>query len=216
MSPGVFDRVINDVEQSEVVLQLTLDVEAVKRGLARAERGLEALLSRFGRAEGDQDLRPYVEREVARAAREKEEFRKTIAELEARLGEANQIAADLRRLADKCADGPGSLDALAFEDRRLALRVLGVKVRANGNDSERWCFEAGVEVRWTDESKIAYGPGLRGDSTHGHVSGGTGVRERGGFSSIGDITTEVLPDPHPADETGDGDDDLMSRIGQND
>ena len=117
-------------------------MEAAKRERERAGRGLEALLSLI---RSDPSLIPHLGREASRAAREKGELEKVIAEIEGRMGNPLQRAADLRRLIDLREQHRDSLDRFTFDERRLALRALGFKAFANGDDPSHWRYEAGVE-----------------------------------------------------------------------
>jgi hypothetical protein len=96
------------------------------------------------------DLSPYVEREAARVALERRQFEVTIAEIEARLGKGRLRAADLRSVTDLRALADKDPVLLSFEEQRLALRALGVRVYANGGDTALWRCEMSVPVgvRW--------------------------------------------------------------------
>lgn len=119
--------------------QLTADLETAKMEHERAGRGLDALLSLV---RSDPSLLPHVGREASRAAREKGELEKVIAELECRMGESLQRAADLKQVLDLCAQSRDDLDRFTFEERRLTLRALGYRAYANGDDPARWRYEA--------------------------------------------------------------------------
>ena len=140
MSEGALARALDAVKPNE---QLMSDLETAKREHERAGRGLDALLSLV---RSDPSLLPHVGREASRAARERGELEKLIAELEGRTGEGLKRAADLRQLIDLRERYGDSLDRLTFDERRLALRALGFKALANGEDPARWRYEAGVSA----------------------------------------------------------------------
>ena len=69
-----------------------------------------------------------------------------IAELEGRMAEPLRRAADLGHLIDLGRRYRNDLDRFTFDERRLALRALGFKASANGDDPARWRHEAGVAL----------------------------------------------------------------------
>jgi hypothetical protein len=134
VSDGALARALDAVGPDD---QLAADLEVAKREHERAGRSVDAL---FSLIRSDPSLLPHVEREASRAAREKGELGKVIAELEGRTGESLKRAADLGQLLDLCARG--DLDRFAFDERRLALRAVGFRAFANGDDPSRWRYEA--------------------------------------------------------------------------
>ncbi len=156
LDPSIIQRALIEIEQDGPDTQLVLDLDAAKRELARTERGLQALLSRFRSSADDSTLWPYIQREVSQASREKQQLEKTIAELEARIHEANQRVADLCHLSDYCALVRENLDSFTFEDQRLALRALGVKVHANSDDPAYWRYEVSIPVKESDDVKALH------------------------------------------------------------
>jgi site-specific DNA recombinase len=133
---GALSRALDSVKPDE---QLGDDLETAKREHGRAGKALDSLLSLARR---DPSLLPHAGREAARAARERGEMEKVIAELEGRVGEGLKRAADLRRLVDLRERYRDSLDHFTLDERRLALRALGFRAHANGDDPARWRCEA--------------------------------------------------------------------------
>ena len=131
-------RALNSIKPNE---QLAADLGTAKRVHERAGKASDALLSLV---RSDPSLLPHVEREAARAAREKRELGKAVAELESRVGEPLRRAADLKQVLDLRAQYRNDLDRFTFDERRLALRALGFRARASGDDPARWRYEAGV------------------------------------------------------------------------
>lgn len=138
LEEGALARALDAVKLDD---QLAADLEAAEREHDRAGRALDALLSLV---RSDPSLLLHVAREASRAAREKGEMEKVITELEGRMGGSLKLAADLRRLIDLRAQALGDLDSFTFDDRRLALRALGFKAFANGDDPARWRSEAAI------------------------------------------------------------------------
>lgn len=151
LDPGIIERALDEFEQAGPDPQLTSDLEIARRELARKERGLQALLSSFRDAADDSTLWPHIEREIKQASREKQQLEITVIELEERVKEANRRVADLRQLNDYCALVRENLDRLTFEERTLALRALGVKVYANGEDAVGWNCELNIPVKSSDD-----------------------------------------------------------------
>ncbi len=90
------------------------------------------------------------------ASREKQQLEKTIADLEARINEANRRIADLRYLNDYCALVRENLDSFTFEDQRLALRALGVRMYANSDDPACWRYEVSIPIEEPDDVKALH------------------------------------------------------------
>jgi site-specific DNA recombinase len=109
------------------------DLETARRELAKRERAQEKVLAAFAGAEEGipADL---VRREVARLEREKAGFAATISELQGRIAEQQIAAEDLASLAEYCQRVAYNLDTFDFEQKRLALRALRVRVVASGSD----------------------------------------------------------------------------------
>lgn len=116
--PDAIGRALGELEEADSASHLISDLDAIKR------------------------IREHV---AAQATRELRQLEKTIAELERRIGEARQGMDDLRALRDCCARQ--NLDDFDFDGRRLALRALGFKAFANGDDPARWRYEVGISLK---------------------------------------------------------------------
>jgi site-specific DNA recombinase len=132
LSDGAFvARALESVERRGYDPQLASDIQSAKRAHDRCGVVLQALTENSA-------LGPYVERAAAQAARERQQLEKVIAELEAKAAAAGRRAEELRRLTALAGA------ELTFEDRRLALWALGVRVYANGTDPASWRYEVNV------------------------------------------------------------------------
>jgi DNA invertase Pin-like site-specific DNA recombinase len=122
---------------------LLADLEAARLAHERAEQELLALRPRLlARADGPA-LHSVFERALAQAEREKQQMEGAIAEIEKRIDEALRPASELSRLRELSGL---AREALSFDERRLALRALGVKVYANGDEPTHWRYEIGLAV----------------------------------------------------------------------
>jgi hypothetical protein len=109
--------------------EMVLNLAVVRRELERTERVLQGLRSN----NSAEELQPYLDREIDRASREKQQLEKVIAEFEKQIEEAHQKEAALRR--------SGELDELSFDEQRLTLHALGIRIYANGDDPSNWRHE---------------------------------------------------------------------------
>ena len=129
LSDGAFvERALESAERRGHDPQLASDLQAARRAQERCGAVLQALTENSA-------LGPYVERAAAQAARERQQLEKVIAELEAKAAAAGRRAEELRRLTAL------ARAELTFEDRRLALWALGVRLYANGTDPDSWRYE---------------------------------------------------------------------------
>jgi site-specific DNA recombinase len=126
---------------------LAADLQAAKRAFEQNDRGLRQLVSHLRASADDLIIRPYIEREIAQAAREKQQLEETIKELETRIDETPQRAVDLRRLIKQGAFARENSEGLSFDDQVLALRTLGVKVYANGEDPCGWRYVVTIPMK---------------------------------------------------------------------
>lgn len=119
-SPGFLEGAIADAERDEQAAQLQVDLQAARR---------------------TRDL--Y--RQGSASAREARQLDGLIDDLGARVAEARWPVEELRRVADLCSGVGRDFNSFTFEERRLALHALRVRVRANGEDLAGWHFEAGSQ-----------------------------------------------------------------------
>lgn len=134
------DLLTTAAEREAAAPQLLSDLESARRQLLEADRALAVTISAFGASDANPSLREYAGRHVEQQFREKRQLEEMAAELEARFNEGRRRADGLRRVLSLSRER-GGLDSFAFEDRRLALAVLRVKIHANGDDPARWRYE---------------------------------------------------------------------------
>ena len=134
------ERLTMTAEREAAAPQLLLDLGSARRQLLAAERALAASLSTFGALESDPPLREYAGRNVEQTFRERRQLGEMAAELEARFNEGRRRADGVRRVLTLARER-GGVESFTFEERRLALALLHVKVRANGDDPAGWWFE---------------------------------------------------------------------------
>jgi site-specific DNA recombinase len=118
---------------------LLSDLDAAKVARGRARQDMETLRRRLRDSAEESSLRPLFERALAQAEREERQMGEAVAEIEKRIEDACRPASELRRLREAFTR---RREGLSFDERRLALKVLGVKVYANGDDPARWRYEA--------------------------------------------------------------------------
>lgn len=84
-----------------------------------------------------------IERELLQAEREKQQLRDALADLNARIGQPEQAAANLQSLYEYCRDVERELATFGFAEKRLALEALGAEVRASGRE---WSLVANLPI----------------------------------------------------------------------
>ena len=119
------------------------------RALARVEKQQERLIAKFRKADDDSLPWELVEREISRAEKEKQQLRATISEIERRLAEQQQAIGQLDALKTYCERVAQNLERFGFEEKRMALEALGVRIKANGRDWQLTCsIPTGVGVTY--------------------------------------------------------------------
>lgn len=113
---------------------LIRDLETAKRSLTQIERQQERLLRSFAAEDDDSFPMELVQKEVARMEQEKTQVRATVAELERRIAQQDSALDQLEALSAYCERVARNIDTFGFEEKRLALKALGVRVVANGRD----------------------------------------------------------------------------------
>lgn len=116
---------------------LTGDLDTARRQHAACERAQAKLMQRYtaALAEGDSEddaIWKLTEREINRLEAEKAGYQKTIAQIEKRLADARMTSVQLVALQDYCERVSGNLAAATFDDKRLALAALDIRVTGSG------------------------------------------------------------------------------------
>ncbi len=132
--PSIIAAEVERVRGDEPDPILKGDLEAANRSLARIDRQQERLIGRFRAAENDDFPWELVEREIVKLEKEKGNVKVTIAEIEQRLAQQQRAVAQLEELQTYCARVWHNLERFDFDDQRLALDSLDVKVYVNGRD----------------------------------------------------------------------------------
>ncbi len=114
---------------------LSTDLETARRELAKRQKKQATLLERFSAADDDGAF-PWelVEREITRLEREKQQFQAAIDDLEARIRAQQQAVTKMDALNTYCQRVADRLDSFGFEDKRLALEALRIRITGNGRD----------------------------------------------------------------------------------
>jgi site-specific DNA recombinase len=117
---------------------LTDDLEKAKRGAARCERDQRKLVAKLHSADDEREgtatgrLWKLVEEEIDALEGERAGWLKTIEDIEGRLAAKRLQDEQLVALYDACARIGANLDHATFEDQRLAVAALAVRVDGNG------------------------------------------------------------------------------------
>ena len=107
---------------------LQSDLLTATRELSRIMKKQEGFLQRFSDAEDENFPWDLVEREIARLERDKTRWQTTLHELEERISQQQLAAEQLAALDAYCTRVAYNLDAFGFEEKRLALEALCVRV----------------------------------------------------------------------------------------
>jgi len=132
--PSIIARELERQEQQGPDPVLSSDLETAQRALRRIERQQDRLLQQFSQAEDDAFPWELVKDQISRLEREKHQHELVIADLERRLADQRHTQAQLASLTAYCARVARNLDAFGFEEKRLALEALNVRVLANGRE----------------------------------------------------------------------------------
>lgn len=113
---------------------LTASLESAQRHLAKIERQQQKAVHAFTALDDKQYPLDLLQRELARLQQERDQVQATIADLERRLIRQQRQRDQLQTLTTYCERVAQRLDAFTFEEKRLALSALGVRVVANGKN----------------------------------------------------------------------------------
>jgi hypothetical protein len=122
---------------------LLADLETARQRLATLERRQADYLRRYSEAEDSTFPWELVEREIKRLEAEKVGWAATIADLEDRLQARELVREQLEALHVYCERVGRNLDAFAFDDKRLALEALQVRVTGNGRE---WRLDGSIPL----------------------------------------------------------------------
>lgn len=111
---------------------LSGDLETAKRELAKIERQQERLIQHFGRTEDESFPWELLQEQVKRLQQDKVRLTTMIVDLQKRLAAQHLVIDQLHALRGYCQRVAENLEAFQFEEKRLALEALGIRVLANG------------------------------------------------------------------------------------
>jgi len=121
---------------------LSADLRGARRQLAKIEQKQKRLVALY--AAGDDDLPlEVVKHQIIAAERERDQWQRDITSLEERLAQASLAVEQLEVVTDYCQRVAQNLDMFDFEEKRLALEALGVRVTANGRE---WTMQASLPL----------------------------------------------------------------------
>jgi hypothetical protein len=127
-------------EGTDPALLANLDI--VRRARAKLERQQQRLLALYA---ADDDALPFdaIKQLLAATEREKVQYQSSIADIEHRLTEQRLASDQLQQLSAYCERVGRNLESFGFQEKRLALEALGVRVHASGRD---WRLEAAIPL----------------------------------------------------------------------
>jgi site-specific DNA recombinase len=111
---------------------LQADRDAAQRRLAKLDQQQERLLRRYREAEEDEFPWELVQREIAQIGTERKALAADLARIDAKLAEQQRSVDLLGALHTYVTTVDINLKAATFEDKRLALEALAVRVTGNG------------------------------------------------------------------------------------
>lgn len=150
------DIIAGEARRRKAVSNTSHDLELIDRQLAAIDRQRQNLLRAIGLLEDDQDSLTLLTQEMTRLTKQRSEL------VDDRKMKASQQAAELADtdrlldLADWCRRTAENLELLNYEERRMVLDALGVRVRVWKTDHQpRWELEM-APLPIATESPIVY------------------------------------------------------------
>jgi len=137
--PAIIAREVEQARKAGDDPGLTSALISAQRRLAKIERDQERLAAGFRNKTGR--MLELLEREIGRAEVERQQTVKEIADLESRIAARQQVAKRWADVEAYCQRVDGRLETFDFNQKRLALEALAVKVTAVGRD---WRLDGGV------------------------------------------------------------------------
>ena len=152
----VWEQVTNLLRNPEVVAEevrrrqaedpdpvLSGDLQNARRALARLEKQQAGLGARLRDALDDATLWDLLKSEIAKIEREKAELQTAITELETRLAQHQHLVEQIEAIPAYCERVRQNLDAFDFDEKRLALEALGVRVTVDGR---QWRLDGRIPI----------------------------------------------------------------------
>ncbi|HEV2913279.1 MAG TPA: recombinase family protein [Pyrinomonadaceae bacterium] len=119
-------------EGEDGTTHLLADMESAKKALQNIESELQRLVRRAATA--DDELWEMFQGQINLKKTERQRLAGLVAETEARIATQNADAISLTALTEYCERVRGNLDNFGFDDKRLALKALNLRVIGNGSE----------------------------------------------------------------------------------
>jgi Recombinase/Recombinase zinc beta ribbon domain len=131
---------------------LAEDTETARARLSKIDNQQRQLIETFAEQEVDTFVWEMVQEQVTRLEQEKATINRIIGDLEHQLSAQRSLTDKLVALSGYLDHVPRSLESFGFEQRRLALEVLGVHISANGRSWKIECRIPAGELNSTSSS----------------------------------------------------------------
>jgi len=123
-------------------------LETARREYDKCDRDQAKLMRRYttsdaSDAKADDKLWKYTKREMDFLENEKEHYLGVIAEIEQRMADQQHATAQLASVAEYCARVSQNLDRFGFDEKRMAIEALEVRITGNGDD---WTLFGSIPV----------------------------------------------------------------------
>jgi site-specific DNA recombinase len=134
---------LQNLKDAEPDTTLIEQAEGARTRLARIEGQQRRLVQQFGEAEGDDFPWALVQEQISRLEKEKVTLQGIIADAERQMAQQQHSVDQLEALTVYIDRVARNLESFGFEEKRLALEALGVRVYANGRD---WRLECNIPI----------------------------------------------------------------------
>jgi len=123
---------------------LESDLEAARKALAKAEKQQGQWVARLRDTDDDDGaLWNLVKAEAARLDQEKRDLHATMEDIQGRMSQQQHAVDKLDALHVYCARVGQNLESFGFDEQRLALEALGIRVTANGRE---WQLDGSIPL----------------------------------------------------------------------
>jgi site-specific DNA recombinase len=138
LDPRLIDATIAERGKNDATTGMAKDRDAARRALARIEQQQRRLLENFGASDNPDFPWHLVEEKINQLQRDRARWQETLERSEAAFQAGREEGRGRRDLAEWCARVATNIETLTIEEKRLALAALGVRVVAEGRDTEAW------------------------------------------------------------------------------
>lgn len=126
--PDVITRAIQNVKDEKTDPQLEFDLQSFRSGLERCEKEIKSLIKRMASFANDEYIGAEIERQIISKKHDRDQYKGLIADVERRMAANLKQAVDLTDLQAYCDEVRDVIDGFGFEEKRLAIEALRVKV----------------------------------------------------------------------------------------